>query len=43
MYNQQTLQELKDNIQREMITISRRELCHVLRNIFSNWQFETPL
>lgn len=36
MYNQQPLQELKDNIQRETITISRQDLCHVLRNIFSS-------
>jgi hypothetical protein len=36
MYNQQPLQELKDNIQTETITISRRELCHMLRNIFSS-------
>ena len=32
--NTHSLQELKDNIQREMDNISRQELCHMLRNVF---------
>jgi hypothetical protein len=34
--NTHSLQELKDNIQREMYNTSRHELCLMLRNIFRN-------
>jgi hypothetical protein len=32
--NIHSLQELKENIQREMDNISRQELCRMLRNVF---------